>query len=92
MTDKIEKIVAEMLRIYGIPFTDPNSRQIAIESWARQFDASIASETAKPDGCEKCGHEGDGHYSTCPTASRVDQYLDNEADGVVFCGKCGAKR
>ena len=28
----------------------------------------------------------------CKDAARREQYPDTEADGVVFCGKCGMKR
>lgn len=35
-------LVSEMLNIYGVPFTDPTSREVAVTTWAQQFAALLA--------------------------------------------------
>lgn len=39
----IKRVVVEMLNIYGITFTDANSRDIAVDSWAWQFAVAATS-------------------------------------------------
>jgi hypothetical protein len=42
----VEDIVGQMMIVYAIPFTDHNSRQAAVESWARQLEQAALTPPA----------------------------------------------
>jgi hypothetical protein len=43
---RIAAIVEEMLNLYGVKFTDANSREVCVKSWAEHFLAS--AQAAQP--------------------------------------------
>lgn len=69
MADTVRFLVHEMLSIYGIRFTDENSRNLAIESWAKQFEAArpeggaLKEAIALLESCRQCDLVYDYKYA-----------------------------
>ena len=66
-------VIAEMLKVYGIPFTDDNSRELAIESWEQQF--------------RLCDGPDDSHWQLVPreaTAEMVQAAEDRQVEGASY--------
>ena len=51
-TPDVERLVNEMLNIYGVEFTDAHSREVPVASWASQFRAAlqVVGDTPTPGG------------------------------------------
>ena len=50
LLQRLRAIVGEMLTLYRVPFTDLNSREVAVDSWAQQFVDALLVASPQPAG------------------------------------------
>ena len=81
----IEQIVREMLTIYGVKFTDTNSRDVAVDAWSRQLKAAISNGPSERDAvleeaAKVCIERSHSYH----TYDATDEYIATALEGAAI--------
>jgi hypothetical protein len=75
-----------------VPSTDRVTREVRLIDAPRTYAALFVTTDDGGEAIDVVPAEVAAQLERELAAQKRDPYPDNEADGVVFCGKCGCRR